>query len=379
LSKKKRKWEFPNSYGLGATRPKEGIPMSSILPDVGFFVKDRLCKSLRRCRLASVRIRYLIIINLLHGRSAYHTAQVLHVHNTTVYRVARRFRRHGEWALWDAREDNGPTKLDDEFLAILHRVVRGTPQQYGWSRPTWTRELLVLTLASKTGIRVHVTTMSRALAMVQARRGRPRPVVRCPWAKAAKTRRLNAIRRLIATLPRAQVAVYEDEVDIHLNPKIGLDWMGCGQQKEVVTPGKNVKRYLAGALNPRTGELHWVTGERKTSALFIDLLTELRRRYARASVIHVIVDNYRIHDSKITQAALSGFGGRIRLHFLPPYCPNDNKIERVWEDLHANVTRNHTCPDIDKLMAEVHHYLCERNRNRVQPNASRGETCMLAA
>jgi len=44
-----------------------------------------------------------------------------------------------------------------------------------------------------------------------------------------------------------RVAVYEDEVDIHLNPKIGLDWMGLGQQKEVVTPGKNVKRYLAGA------------------------------------------------------------------------------------------------------------------------------------
>ena len=27
--------------------------------------------------------------------------------------------------------------------------------------------------------------------------------------------------------------MYEDEVDIHLNPKIGLDWMGYGQQKEV--------------------------------------------------------------------------------------------------------------------------------------------------
>ena len=59
-------------------------------------------------------------------------------------------------------------------------------------------------------------------------------------------------------------------------------------------------------------------------------------------VIHVILDNYRIHDSKIVQAALAGWGGRIRLHFLPPYCPNDNKIERVWQDLHVNVTRNHT-------------------------------------
>src|SRR5262249_35848348 len=75
-------------------------------------------------------------------------------------------------------------------------------------------------------VRIHVTTMSRALALIKARRGRPRPTVACPWAPAAKTRRLNAIQNLLATLPRRQVAVYEDEVDIHLNPKIGLDWMG---------------------------------------------------------------------------------------------------------------------------------------------------------
>ena len=46
----------------------------------------------RRCRLAGVRIRYLIVVNLLSGRSAYQTAGVLGVHNTTVYRVARRFK-----------------------------------------------------------------------------------------------------------------------------------------------------------------------------------------------------------------------------------------------------------------------------------------------
>jgi hypothetical protein len=71
--------------------------------------------------------------------------------------------------LWDAREDNGPTKLGEHFLATLYRVVRATPRQYGWRRPTWTRELLVETLARQTGVRVHVTTMSRALALVQAR------------------------------------------------------------------------------------------------------------------------------------------------------------------------------------------------------------------
>jgi transposase len=336
--------------------------MLSILTEVRFSVKEKLCKGLRRCHNAGVRVRYLIIINLLNGRSARQTAEVLGVHNTTVYRVARRFSANSEWSLWDGREDNGQTKLDDHFLSVLYCVVRATPQHYGWRRPTWTRELLVETLVRETGVRVHVTTMSRALSLVKARRGRPRPTVECPWPKAAKTRRLNIILHLLATLPRRHVAVYEDEVDIHLNPKIGLDWMGHGQQKEVLTPGKNVKRYLAGAMDARTGRLMWVEGERKTSALFIGLLNQLRQTYTRALVIHVILDNYRIHTSKIAQAALMGFGGRIQLHFLPPYCPNDNKIERLWQDLHANVTRNHTCPDIVSLMREVRYYLRKRNR-----------------
>jgi len=336
--------------------------MASILPRVRYSVKEKLRQQLRRCRLAAVRIRYLIILNLLNGRSAYQTAEVLGVHNTTVYRVARRFRDHGLWGLWDAREDNGEPKLDDRYLATLDRVVRQTPKQYGWRRPTWTRELLVETLVRETGVRVHVTTLSRALAQIRARRGRPRPTVGCPWAKAAKTRRLNALQHLLATLPPREVAVYADEVDVHLNLKIGLDWMGYGQQKEVATPGQNVKRYLAGALDNRTGQVHWVEGSRKTSALFIALLLRLQKLYPQAAVIHVICDNYRIHDSKIVQAALRWWGGRIRLHFLPPYCPNDNKIERVWQDLHANVTRNHTCPTITALMREVRYYLGKRNR-----------------
>ena len=336
--------------------------MPAIVPRVRYCVKERLRKQLRRCRVAAVRVRHLIVLNLLNGRSAYETAEVLGVHNTTVYRVAGRFREHGLYGLWDAREDNGDLKLDDRYLDALYRVVRGSPQDYGWRRPTWTRELLIETMVRQTGVRVHVTTMSRALALVEARRGRPRPTVGCPWAKAAKTRRLNALRDLVAGLPRREVLVYEDEVDVHLNPKIGLDWMARGQQKEVKTPGQNVKRYLAGALDARSGQVHWVEGTRKTSALFLALLGELLRVYAGAPVIHVILDNYKIHDSKITQAALCGWGGRIRLHFLPPYCPNDNKIERVWQDLHANVTRNHTCPDMTALMREVRYYLRKRNR-----------------
>src|SRR6516164_4337505 len=104
---------IPESVSLHrGTDPREGIPMSAIVLKVRFAVKERLLRQLRRCGVAGVRTRYLIVINLLNGRGAYETADVLGVHNTTVYRVARRFRERGEWGLLDGREDNGAAKLD---------------------------------------------------------------------------------------------------------------------------------------------------------------------------------------------------------------------------------------------------------------------------
>jgi len=339
--------------------------MKKIVLKVRVSVKERLSRNLRRCRDARTRLWYLMIFNVINGRSARQTAEVLKVHHTTVGRVIEKFRRYGEAGLYDGRADNGADKLDEDYLQRLHTIVAKTPEDYGWQRPSWTRELLVETMVRLTGVRIHVTTMSRALALIKARRGRPRPTVGCPWRKAAKTRRLRQLQELITRVPRRERVFYEDEVDIHLNPKIGWDWMVRGQQKEVLTPGQNEKRYLAGALDVRTGVVVWVEGERKTSYLFLDLLDQLHQEFPDARCLHLILDNYRIHKSDIVFAALGGYlAGRIKLHFLPPYCPDHNKIERVWQDLHANVTRNHRQPNMTKLMEAVRYYLRKRNRRK---------------
>jgi transposase len=336
--------------------------MDGILPELRWCDKERVCRALQRCADARVKMWLLIIVNLIHGRSAPVTAMILQVHRSTVYRVAERFREHGLEGLRDGRAQNGCRKLTNRYLARLQDVVSGSPEDHGWRRPTWTRELLVATLFTKTRIRIHVATMSVALKRIGARRGRPKPTVHCPWPEGRKQRCLRNIRKLIENLASDEVAVYVDEVDIHLNPKIGWDWMIRGQQKQVLTPGKNVKRYLAGALDARTHKLVWVEGERKNGDLFVRLLKKLACHYRQAKKIHVILDNYRIHSTSLVQLLLAGpEGQRIQMHFLPPYCPDDNRIERLWEDLHTNVTRNHRCSTIEKLMENVRQYLVKRN------------------
>lgn len=308
------------------------------------------------------RVRAKIVISLVQQR----TAQQIHAGGlcsvSQVYRVATRFVEEGPSGIADRREDNGDCKVTEEYEWSLLAAVTQTPRAFNYRRTTWTQELLSIVLAKETGIKVSCTTICRLLKRHKVRLGRPKPIVGCPWKKARRTRRLNVIRRLLGNLPRGHVAVYVDEVDIHLNPKIGPDYMLRGTQKRVLTPGKNQKRYLAGALNATTGELTWVEAERKTSDLFILLLWQLRKEYADAPCIHIVLDNFKIHDSARTRIALAALGDRVKLHFLPPYCPDHNKIERVWKDLHDNVTRNHTCRTMGELMTEVYAYLRLRKR-----------------
>jgi transposase len=309
------------------------------------------------------RMRCKIVRNLARGESPTRIAAMLGCSRSQVYRVAGRFLDQGAAGLADRREDNGEAKVTEEFEWTVLIAVARSPQDYGYQRPTWTQELLVLVAAGETRIHVSTTTMCRLLARHRARRGRPKPIVECPWSKTRKTRRLNEIRRLRDRLQPGEVLLYVDEVDVHLNPKIGDDWMLEGQQKTVLTPGQNQKRYLAGALNHATGRLAWVEGTRKTSALFIALVDHLvKRAYSRASKIHLVLDNFRIHSSRAVEAACLRWGEKVVFHFLPPYCPDENRIERLWKDLHDNVTRNHTCTNMDELMRRVNDYLEPRRR-----------------
>ena len=238
-----------------------------------------------------MRCRCKIILSLVQSKTPAMIAQGGLCAKSQLYRVAGRFIEHGPAGLADRREDNGENKVTDAYGMELLQLIEGSPQEHGYRRPTWTQELLILVLAERTGIRVSVTTMSRLLRQLGVRLNRPKPTVNCPWPKARRTRRLRAIQRLVDHVPRGEVVLYLDEVDIHLNPKIGPEWTPAGKRKYVRTPGCNEKRYLAGALNPKTGELTWVEGDRKNSLLFLDLLFKLvTGAHRSARRIHLILD-----------------------------------------------------------------------------------------
>jgi hypothetical protein len=109
-------------------------------------------------------MRFLVIAKLSDGELPADVARALSVAPSTVSRAASNYRRLGVEGLYDNRRENGEHKVDDAFLAELGVVLLGVPLDFGWDRPTWTRELLALELENRRFAKVSVSTMGRALA-----------------------------------------------------------------------------------------------------------------------------------------------------------------------------------------------------------------------
>jgi len=359
-----RKWP-PELFRVFVARGPGGHHMSArIVLQLSRAVRRRLERITHKNPDPGIRTRARIVLLYQRGWGAHRIAEALGCVPATAVRVVNRFMQLGEEGLLDGRRDNGMPKVDADLLQALAELINESPEELGCLRPTWTRELLARTLSEQTGVRVSVTTLARMLKQLKARWGMARPIVLCPWPKARKARRVREILRIVESLPRGEVAFYQDEVDIHLNPRIGRDWMLPGTQKLVVTPGQNKRRYIAGALAVGGGDLVFVQAERKNSALFVALLEKLVETYPKARRIHLVVDNYSIHSSRMVRDYLARLDDLVVLHFLPPYSPEHNDIERLWREVHANVTRNHRCRTIDDLMDRVTWYLRRQARQR---------------
>jgi transposase len=266
---------------------------------------------------------------------------------------ADRFRRDAVQGLIDPpAEPNEPPWLDD----VVGWLSSKSPEDFGYFRTRWSCETLAEVLAWEKGIRVSAETIRRALHAVGFVWRRPRPVL--GRTDPDYDSKLEEIRALLESLDADETAVFEDEVDVNLNPKIGSCWMLCGEQAEVVTPGDNVKRHLAGSLVWRTGTLLVSpAGARRNAELFVAHLDELRRRLRSYRVIHVICDNASFHDCSRVSEYLAVWGQRIQIHYLPKYAPQTNPIERIWWRMHETLTRNHRCQHIDQLLGNIYDWV----------------------
>ncbi len=154
------------------------------------------------------------------------------------------------------------------------------------------------------------------------------------------------------------VTLFEDEFTFYQQPSLANGWEMRGEKQPLARLGNkgNRKCRIAGVMNVVTGA---VTFERRSKigikALTI-LLKRIRKQYATAKEINLIMDNWPIHQHpKVLRAAEEN---NIRLRFLPTYAPWTNPIEKLWRWLKQDILHlHHHAEDWKYLLHLVSNFL----------------------
>jgi putative transposase len=316
--------------------------------------RNTLLHHLRRDPDPQVRLRAHILLLLAGGHPWALIAAVLFTSPDTIARWSRRFWRGGVSEVLGQPCGRKRSAVWVWVAVVVAWVLTRRPSAFGFARSRWSCEAVAVVLREDHGTPVSREAVRRWLREAGLVWRRPRPVLRPKDPR--REAKLAELRALLGALPADETAVFMDEVDVNLNPKIGRMWMRRGQQATAETPGTNEKRYLAGSIHWRTGRVFLTEGrpkEGRSAALFCRHLDDLRRALRHYRVLHVVCDNARTHKAERSRAVkeyLARWGGRVVLHYLPTYAPECNPVERVWWRLHEAVTRNHRCATMAELL-----------------------------
>lgn len=121
--------------------------------------------------------------------------------------------------------------------------------------------------------------------------------------------------------------------------KVSCGWIKKGHDKAIETTGSRTRLNLVGAI-----DLNNLAGaqvkryEKVNSETIQAFFTELRTENGSNKRIHLILDGAGYHRAKVVKDKADELN--IELHFLPPYSPNLNPIERLWKVMNEYVRNN---------------------------------------
>jgi hypothetical protein len=120
--------------------------------------------------------------------------------------------------------------------------------------------------------------------------------------------------------------------------------VGCWAPKDVVvaveqSSGRD-RLNIHGTIDLETGRTIMKDVLTVDAASTITLQIAIEAMSPGKRLIHVFLDNARYHHAKLVQTWRARPDCRIKLHFIPAYCPHLNPIERLWGLMHRHITHN---------------------------------------
>ena len=134
-------------------------------------------------------------------------------------------------------------------------------------------------------------------------------------------------------LPEDEVILFGDGVHPSHNVLATKAWVKKGEQKPVPTNTGRKRLNINGVLDIEKMETVVHFAETLNAQTTMKLFDKIQEAYPYKKKIHLIIDNARYYKNRELQAYLRKRRCRIKIHFLPPYSPNLNLIERLWHFL----------------------------------------------
>lgn len=157
--------------------------------------------------------------------------------------------------------------------------------------------------------------------------------------------------QLKRTAPKDEPILFMDSVHPTQATKVTYGWIKTGTDKLIASTASRTRINITGALNLASMSVIHNNYTAVNAATTIDFFRLLEIQYPEAPQIHVILDQSGYHRSN--EVAEFVKNSRIVIHFLPPYSPNLNPIERLWKVMNDKVRNNKVFETAKKFKSTI--------------------------
>jgi transposase len=132
--------------------------------------------------------------------------------------------------------------------------------------------------------------------------------------------------------------VFIDATHPTMATKVSFGWIKKGVDKPIKQTASRTRLNIMGAIELSTMKVLTTYPDLVNKETTVNFLSYLKASYPMASKIHVILDQSSYHTSGLVKNFAKAES--IDLHYLPPYSPNLNPIERLWKVMNEKVRNN---------------------------------------
>ncbi|MEU7768135.1 IS630 family transposase [Nocardia sp. NPDC049190] len=258
-------------------------------------------------------------------------ARLMQVSEAYVRQVIHEFNERGFEALDPKWSAGRPKKVDRATRERIACIGRCCPRDLGWPFSVWSLSKLREVLAVNAIADISRETLRKILKA----EGVSWRAVKT-WKAGTDpefTVKMNRVLDLYDHPPVDGRVVCVDEFGpLNLQPRAGRGWFSRRKPRRLRATYRRTQgvRHLLGALDLKTGKIHYRIRDRKRWQEFLSLLKSLRARWP-GERLYVIADNFSPH-KRAEVRAWAGANG-VELVFLPTYSSWLNWIESEFAAL----------------------------------------------